>query len=172
MQAAVKKNIAYDLSRFDRRTVVREQVDRERAESRAKAKTVKKAKVKARPAISAFAVFSFLVCIAMVVLTLFSYVKLTELSDQSSKLKNELATMREETQMLEIEKNRKFSAEQIKAQAVDRLGMQKLDKSQITYLDLGQSDKVEILADTQLMGESNILAGIVSGFQRLVEYIN
>lgn len=171
-QAAVKKNVAYDLSRFDNRHMVREQVAKEKTEAKAKAKQV--AKAKTRPmVISGFAVFSYITCMALIVLTLFSYVKLTETSDQASKLQSTLDEMREETQMLEIEKNQKFSPETIKNEATTRLGMKKLDKSQVTYVNMEQGDKVEILSDNQILSDNNgIIAGIIDGFQWIVEYMN
>lgn len=170
MQAAVKTNVGYDLSRFDDRMSVRVRAGKERAEAKAKSKTQKACK--AKPAVSGFAVFSFMACIAMVLLTLFSYVQLTELSDTTMRLENELETLREENQLLEIENDRKFSAEKIKEEAVGRLGMQKLDKSQITYLDMGSGNRVEIPEGTQLMRDSEFIAGIVDGFRWIVEYIN
>lgn len=166
MQSAVKTNVAYDFSRFDTRVSVRDQINKDKA----KAKSKQTAKVK--PAVSAFAVFSFFACIGLVLLTLFSYVQLTELSDTAMSLQSELETLREENQMLSIENDQKFSAEKIKEEAVERLGMQKLDKSQITYLDMGSGNHVEIPQDTQVMRNSDFVAGIVSGFRWIVEYIN
>ncbi len=170
MQAAVKTKVGYDISRFDDRMSVRVRRGKADAEEKVKSKSKKAAKVK--PAVSAFGVFSFMACMAMVLLTLFSYVQLTELSDTTIRLQNELETLREENQLLEIENDRKFSAEKIKEEAVGRLGMQKLDKSQITYLDMGSGNHVEIMGGTQLMRESNVIAGIVNGFRWIVEYIN
>ncbi len=168
MQSAVKTNVAYDFSRFDTRVSVREQINKSNAKTKAKGKSAAKVK----PAVSAFAVFSFFACIGLVLLTLFSYVQLTELSDTAMTLQNELETLREENQLLSIENDQKFSAERIKEEAVERLGMQKLDKSQITYLDMGSGNRVEIPQDTQVMRDSDFVAGIVSGFRWIVEYIN
>lgn len=169
---AVRANVAYDLSRFDNRMVVREQVKAERDGAKAKAKGKKADKAKAKPAVSGFAVFSFLVAMAMIMCTLFSYVQLTELSDSAMQMKKELATLREENQMLQIEIDHKYSAEKIKEEAVDRLGMQKLDKSQITYLNMGSGNRVEIPQETQVLRDSQFIAGIVDGFRWIVEYIN
>jgi len=117
MQAVAKGKVGYDLSRFDDRISVRSQVNKEREATRAKNKTERAAVEKAKPAVSGFAVFSFIACIGLVVLTLFSYVQLTELSDATISLQNELETLREENQLLEIENSRKFSAEKIKEEA-------------------------------------------------------
>ena len=165
---AVGANVAYDFSRFDNRYTVREQVRKERTAEQAK----RQSGAKKKSAISGFSVFAFLVCMGLILVTLFSYVQLTELSDTGMKLRSQLRETQEEAQLLAIQRDQKYSVAQIKEEAESRLGMQKLDKSQITYLDLGASDHVEIIHNTQTMRDSHLVAGIVDGLQWIVSYIN
>ena len=171
MQTAVKRNVAYDLSRFDNRQVVREQVAKENtAEQRKKNPKKKEA---SRTCVSGFAVFSWILCMALLFMIIYSYVALTETADQLNKLQNKLDDMKEETQMLEIQKSQKYSSEQMQTIAVEQLGMQKLEKSQITYVNTQQGDRAEIIGnETILSGDSKFLAGIANGFHTFVEYIN
>ncbi|MEG2570549.1 MAG: hypothetical protein RSA70_03855, partial [Clostridia bacterium] len=85
----MKKEIAYDLSRFDNRHLVREQVARETRA--AEGKTKSKKCVKTKKCMSGFAIVSCVLCMGLVLATMFSYVALTETSDKAGKLKNELA---------------------------------------------------------------------------------
>ena len=169
MQAAVRENVAYDLARFDRRSKVRNAV---KEEEQAKAKAAAGTKAKAKANISAFAIFSFAISICLAVLMISSVVQLSQLSAASERMEKELTQLREENQLLEIENSRRLSSEKIKEEAEGRLGMQKLDKSQITYLDMGSGNRVEIPENTKLMRDSDIIAGIVGGFRWIVEYIN
>ncbi len=170
VQNALRREVAYDLSRFDNRHVVREQVAREKKETkRGKAKTVRAAK----PCVSAFAVLSWVLCMGLLTMIIYSYVALTENSDHASKLKSELASMKEETQMLEIQKNQKYGAAQLQQIAVDQLGMQKTQKSQITYVNTRAADRTEVMQPKNMLsGDSKLLAGIANGFRTFVEYIN
>lgn len=171
MQTAIKQGIAYDLSRFDNRHIVRQQLEKERSKS--KARTKPKERYRTKPCFSGFTIFSWIVCMGLLVMMLFSYVALTEVSDKSIKLKNKLADMKEQTQMLEIQKGQKFGSNQIQMVAVEQLGMQKIDKSQVTYVNTQQTDKVEVInQDGLAAGNSKILAGIANGFRTFLEYLN
>ena len=171
MQKALKREVAYDLSRFDNRHIVREQVARERANVKRKAKA--KPRVKAKPCVSGFAVLSWILCMGLLTMIIYSYVALTETSDQASRLKNELEGMKEETQMLEIQKSQKYGTSQMQQVAVEQFGMQKIEKSQVTYVNTQQADRAEVVEQTNMFsGESKLLAGIANGFRTFVEYIN
>ena len=79
MQAAIKKHVAYDLSRFDNRSIVREQVS--------KSKTRGEAKTRKRAVVSGFAVFCYLLFLGLTILTLYSYVALTETAHTAASLR-------------------------------------------------------------------------------------
>ena len=169
MQKALNYEVAYDLSRFDRRHTVREQVAREKVAEEKKVAS----RAKAKPVVSGFAVLSWILCMGLLVTIIYSYVVLTETAETANRLEKELADLREETQMLEIQKNQKYGSEQLQQIAVEQLGMQKIEKSQITYVNTNTGDHTEVAQPkTMFTGESKLLAGIASGFDTIVEYIN
>lgn len=158
MQAALKRDKTYDFVTTKSRT--RTSVRREETRTRA-------------PSISGFTVFAYLVCFALLLVTIFSYVKLTEVSDQTVRLKNQLEDLREKNQSLAISVEQRLSADQIKREATERLGMVALDKSQVVYINTQGNDQVEVLSGTQTMRDrSAVIAGLARGFQLFVEYLN
>ncbi len=167
MQQALNYAEAYDLSRFDRRTIQREKV--------AKEKSLKKAELakKSKPMVSFSAVVTWVLCMALLVMIAYSYMVLNEAADQVNQLQRELDTLREQTQMMEIQKSQKYGSEQMQKIAVEQLGMQKIEKSQITYVNTKSSDHTEIAqTKTMRVENSKVLAGIANGFNTIVEYIN
>lgn len=172
MPTATDSKVAYNLARFDNRTLVREQVERERAESRARAKSRAKVKgrVKTKPVVSGFGVFSCVIVFTMLLALLFSYVNLSEASDVSRKKDIELEKLREENRLLEINYNQRVGALNIRDYAVTRLGMSKIDKTQIIYVETPNADVFEVPEEKK--EETGVIAGLANGFSRVIEFIN
>ncbi len=167
MQQALNYAEAYDLSRFDRRTIQREKVAKEKSLKQAKAAENNK------PIVSLTAVATWLLCMALLVMIAFSYMKLNETSDRVNQLQRKLSDLNEQSQMMEIQINQKYGSEQLQKIAVEELGMQKIEKSQITYVNTKTSDHTEVAQSSTMRAEnSKILAGIANGFNTIVEYIN
>jgi hypothetical protein len=164
MPAAVQTQPLYDLSRFDRSARTAE------AEV-AKPRTAAKAAVSRKSAISGFSVFSAIVTFVMLAAVLFSYVSLTEASDKNRKSYKELESIREEIQMLEISKNQRMGAMQVRDWAVTKLGMSKIDKSQITYVSTTSGDRVEIVSEEK-RETPRFVTGLINGFSTIVEFVN
>ena len=165
MQSVVEKRIGYDLSRFDRRMVVREQVEKEQTAARNR----RRAQVKAKPIVSGFAVFSSVVVFLMLIALLFSHVSLNEAADINRQKREQLESLKEKNRMLEISCNQKIDEYQIREYAVTKLGMSKIDKSQITYVTTSGGDRFEVGKPKE---KSPFLSGIASGFSRMIEFIN
>ncbi len=164
MQAVIEKRTTYDLSRFDRTA--------KSAEKEAVAKKTKtRAKAARKTSISAFSVFSALVVFIMLTALLFSYVSLTEASDKNRKSSVELSELREEIQMLEISRNQRMGALQVRDWAVTKLGMSKIDKSQITYVTTSGGDRFEYGAEEKREAPK-LVTGLIKGFSTIVEFIN
>ncbi len=167
MQAVAEKKVAYDLSRFDRRMVVREQVEREKAAS-AKRTSARK---RTRPIISGFSVFCGVVVFVMLSTLLFSYVGLTETSDINRQKREMLEDLREQNQMLSISRDQRMGALRVRDYAVGKLGMSKIDKSQITYVTTSGGDRFEVVGNEN-ENQSKFVSGLVKGFSKIIEYIN
>jgi len=164
MQAVAEKNMAYDFSRFDRRTVIKEEVAKEKTRAKAKRKAM------TRPSISGFSIFSAVVVFVMLIALLYSYVNLTEASDINRQKRTVLEDLREENQMLEISRNQRMGVLQVRDWAVTKLGMSKIDKSQITYVSTSGGDRFEIGEEKQ--ENSKLVAGLAKGLSTVIEYIN
>lgn len=171
MSAATDSKIAYNLARVDRRVLVREQVEKERAEGRARTASRTKSRTKAKPVVSGFSVFSSVVVFTMLLALLFSYVNLSEASDISRKKENELAKLLEENQMLEINYNQRVGALKVREYAVTRLGMTKIDKSKIRYVETPNADVFEV-AESKEEQSTSLIAGLANGFSTIVEFIS
>lgn len=165
MQAVAQKKSAYDLSAFERRNVVSDRVRKERTA----AKTSSREKVKS--GVSGFAVFCGVLVFVTLVVLLYSYVNLTEASDLNHRRQTELENLREEVQMLEVSRNQRMGALQIRDWAVTKLGMNKIDKAQITYVSTSGGDRFEI-GEEKEQHTSKLVAGLVKGFSTVIEYIN
>ncbi len=162
MQAVVEKRTKYDLSRFDR------------SAENSSLRTVSKPRVAAAPVkksvISPFFIFSAIVAFVMATALIFSYVSLTEASDKNRRAKNELSELREEIQMLEISRNQRMSAMEVRDWAVGKLGMCKVDKSQITYVTTSGGDRFEYGEEKK--EAPRFITGLIKGFSTIVEFIN
>ncbi len=167
MQAVAGKSVAYDLSRFDRRTVVREQVQREKEASAKKTA----ARRKQRTVVSGFSVFCGVVVFVMLSALLFSYVRLTEASDINRQKREMLEDLREQNQMLTISRDQRMGTLQVRDYAVGKLGMSKIDKSQITYVMTSGGDKFEVI-EKEKAPQPKLVAGLAKGFSAIIEYIN
>lgn len=167
MQQALNYAEAYDLSRFDRRTIQREKVAKEKSLKKAKAAEQNK------PMVSFAAVLSWVLCMALLVMIAYSYMVLNETADQVNQLQRKRDALLEQSQMMEIQKSQKYGSEQIQKIAVEELGMQKIEKSQITYVNTKSGDHTEVAqTKTMRVENSKVLAGIANGFNTIVEYIN
>ncbi len=120
-----------------------------------------------------FTLCAYVVCFALLLAMIFSYVKLNEISDQSIRLQRELESLQEQNQLLSVQIGQRLGRDQIKQQAAERFGMVTLSKDQVTYVNTNNTDTVEIISETQLLRDrSQIVAGLARGFRWLVEYIN
>ena len=161
MQAVIEKTATYDFSRFDRTAEAGKKAD----------VATKKTKQKTRVHISGFSVLSALIVFVMLTALLFSYVSVTEASEKNRRTREEVENLREEVQMLEIERNQRMGALQVRDWATTKLGMSKVDKSQITYVTTAGGDKFEY--GTEEKRETpKIVTGLIKGFSTVVEFMN
>lgn len=162
MQAVIEKPTTYDLSRFDRTA---------EAGKKTAVATKKKTKQVSRVHISGFSVLSAIIVFVMLTALLFSYVSVTEASEKNRRTHEEVESLREEVQMLEIERNQRMGALQVRDWATTKLGMSKIDKSQITYVTTSGGDKFEYGAEEK-RETPKIITGLIKGFSTVVEFMN
>ena len=162
MQAVIEKPTTYDLSRFDRTA---------EAGKKTAVATKKKTKQVSHVHISGFSVLSAIIVFVMLTALLFSYVSVTEASEKNRRTHEEVENLREEVQMLEIERNQRMGALQVRDWATTKLGMSKIDKSQITYVTTSGGDKFEYGAEEK-REMPKIITGLIKGFSTVVEFMN
>ncbi|MBR5479022.1 MAG: cell division protein FtsL [Clostridia bacterium] len=170
MQTAITFDSKYDFARFD--TSMKSE-PKTKKKAKAEVKVKEEAPAKSKPIISGFALVAWIVCMALFFGIIYSYMRLNEVSAHVSNLQNEIQTIREENQMLEIEKEQMYGSQRLQEIAVNQLGMQKIQKSQITYVNTNAGDYTEIAQSrTMKNGDSTLIAGIARGFNLFIEYIN
>lgn len=153
---AKTNNLAYDYSAYDREE---ENVGR-RIKHRvnpAEKKTSGGAKALA-VAVAAFALFCSMI---------YGRVELTSLYTQQSELEAELAQLTNENISLESELAQKTGLTKVEEYAENELGLQKLDKSQIEYVEVEKETVAEVVTPE----DTNIFVKIKRWFSDVLEYI-
>ena len=90
-------------------------------------------------------------------------------SNQKIKLDKELLELQSENTYLKAQQDKILSLAVVEQKAINELGMMKMDKSQIEYVDLSSPDKVEIAHTSVNM--SNIFSKLATSLSALLEYI-
>ena len=91
----------------------------------------------------------FTIFFAMVGSIIYSQLELNELNTALQKVDKQLSTAQSEYVQLQMASASKASTADVEKYAVNVLGMQKLDASQIEYIRLNESDKIEVSAQNE-----------------------
>lgn len=111
-------------------------------------------------------------CVFAVLLAIvFSYMQLSALTNQNDKLKTRIATLQSEENALSAKKEQLYNLTYVEQYAKDVLGMVKLDKSQIVYMELAGGDRMEVTQTSAGHG-SAFWKNIVRSFSAVLEYLN
>lgn len=140
------ESVAYDLSRFDNRRIVREALaneavvtpDMPRAHTRAKAKT--ETKVKPFIRLTPFSIVSYVVIIALVLMIVMNYMTLNEIAVDTSRMQKELTQLESDGAKLLVEYERAMNVGDLAAKAT-AAGMYSPGADQVGYVDISRSDK-------------------------------
>lgn len=110
-------------------------------------------------------------CVFAVLMFIVSnYVELSQLATENSRLKDELAQLVDMEKTLEAKQEQIFNLEEIENKAKNELGMIKMDKTQICYLELQSPDKLSTAnADEEV---PQIVQNAIRGLNIVVEYLN
>lgn len=152
-------NVAYDLSRFDRRRVVREAVEQERLEAQEMRKPVHAPMPKAK--ISYMTILSYIAAAAMAAVMLMSFVNLLELTDMTATKKKELEVLQNENIRLNAEMEKRYSLGDIESYATNTLGMVKADRSQVEYIELDSPDTIRMMTPEDNDNKAYSVSGLV-----------
>lgn len=127
-----------------------------------------RARVREQQSVSVFAVAGFAAATMLCILVLFSYVRLTELSDSVISLRSQLSVLKAEEASLLAKYESTFDLASIEEAALAG-GMRKPQSSQIYYLDLSGPDKA-VVYDAEKKGLSVLLSSLGKGFYTAMEY--
>ena len=110
-------------------------------------------------------------CVFAVLMFIVSnYVELSQLATENSRLKDELTQLVDMEKTLEAKQEQIFNLEEIENKAKNDLGMIKMDKSQICYLELQSPDKLSTAnADEEV---PQLVQNAIRGLNIVVEYLN
>lgn len=110
-------------------------------------------------------------CVFAVLMFIVSnYVELSQLSTENSRLKDELAELADMEKSLNAKQEQLFNLEDIEEKAKNELGMIKMDKSQICYLELQSPDKLSTASADEEVPQ--IVQSAIRGLNIVVEYLN
>lgn len=112
------------------------------------------------PGFLAFAVIS-----GIVGTFVYGQVQLTELTDALNKETKVLNENQSVYTQMKMRSDSRFSLEKIEKYATQTLGMQKIDQSQVTPVELSKGDKSEVL---QKSGQGGLLARLKEAINRLL----
>ena len=110
-------------------------------------------------------------CVFAVLATVvFFNMQVAELTAQNGALKAQLSELKDQEQFLNAKKERMYNLSYVEDYAKNVLGMVKLDKADINYVELSGEEKVSAAAPVQ--NDSQVLAGISRTFNVVLEYLN
>ncbi|MEA5038891.1 MAG: cell division protein FtsL [Clostridiaceae bacterium] len=116
--------------------------------------------------------FVVMTCVFTVLLAVvFSYMQLAQLTNQNDKLRTQIADLQSEENALSAKKEQIYNLAYVEDYAKNVLGMVKLDKSQIVYVDLRQDDQMIVAKASESRG-AQFWKDIVRSFSAVLEYLN
>lgn len=111
------------------------------------------------------------VCFFAVLITIITLnMKTAELAAENSRLNAQKEALIAEEKSLNAKKEQMYNLEFVEDYAVNVLGMVKMDRSNITYVELSNEERVRIAEPEK--NDSAILSGISRTFNILLEYLN
>ncbi|MBQ7625048.1 MAG: hypothetical protein IJS65_07225 [Clostridia bacterium] len=114
--------------------------------------------------------FIALCIFAALTVIIFENMKVTELSTQNSRLKSEITELNENAKMLNARIERKYNLSYVEDYAKNVLGMVKLDKDDIKYVELSNADRITVREPEE--NTSELVQGISKSFNIVLEYLN
>ena len=116
---------------------------------------------------NAIAVIGAIIVLALLSAMIYGKVEISSLYTQRTELETQLAQLQSENVSLESELAQKTSMTKVEEYAKNELGLQKLDKSQIEYVEVESDNTAQIVQSD----DSNIFVKIKRWFSSALEYI-
>lgn len=150
-------NLAYDYAAYD---------SDEANLPKPKIKHKRNLKIQPKAAFAIKITISVFIGLALLCSFVFGQVELSEIYSEQSSLTEELSKLQDENLSLESELESRTGLTQVEEYAEKNLGLQKLDKSQIEYVEV-ENDSVAEVVETE---DDNIFVSIKKWFKSVLEY--
>lgn len=154
---AKTNNLAFDYAVYDEQELARSRKIKHRLNAEAGNKRI------TTVGIISLALVALVIMCSMI----YGQVELSSLYAQQSQMRNELALLNDENISLKSEIDSKTGLVKVEEYAEKELGLQKLDKSQIEYVEVEKETIAEVI-DTD---NTNVFVKITRWFSDVLEYI-
>ena len=160
---AVYGNVAYDLNALPEREYEEQPKEQRRAKAQAYSVT------KPVQGISLFAAAGFLAFAVIMVFVLLARVQLTQISDETARIETRIMQLSEEEARLKIKYESTFNLTEIEEYATKKLGMMRQGSDGVTFLEMTNVDREEILAADEA-SNTGFFSGFKDFLSSLLEY--
>lgn len=154
---AKMNNLAYDYSAYDRQLYTEERKIKHKQNT---------ALLRRRNSLARF-IGTAVVAMTLMFLMIYGKVELSSLYDKQAQMEIELAQLINENISLESELATKTGLSKVEEYAENELGLQKLDKSQIEYVEVEKDTYAEVIEPEN----ENVFVKIKNWFSDALEYI-
>ena len=101
---------------------------------------------------------------------IYGNMRLNELTSQNDRLKDQLAELQNQGTILDTKKDQKYNLSYVEQRAKSDLGMVKLDKSAIQYVEIPNPESTLVTPGTSVTSE--LLGSVGKSLSIVVEYLN
>ena len=140
-------------------------------EERRQPTPARRVRVRAKTEIAPLAVLGLVATVGMLILVVFSYVRLYEATAEVGRLNEELAALSQEQQALTSEYEGKIDLAAIEQRARE-LGMVQPTDAATVYLNLSGTDRAEVLSEESPGLLESVIGAFKSSVESLVSYLS
>lgn len=150
-------SLAYELRDFEERHMKRSRQPVQQTRRR----TAPKARTLALPNISVFAVAAFATLMILLLMVVYSYMQLNEITTANSRMQKQIAALETEQAKLDTALEQRMSLKELEERALE-LGMVKPEGNQVQWFDLSGEDHAVVVENSG--GWLQDLGDTISGF--------
>ena len=162
-----QNSVGSDLSRFDERPEVQQarRMDEKKAPARRK-------RTAARPRVNPISLALAALAAVMAAALIYSYMRLTVLNDQIAQVRTELTEVSNEGVLLKTQYESRYDLTQIEDYAVKELGMTKMDRSQVEYVEIGNPDTIVRSGSGTTSGRRSLAAAFTRRINAILAFLS
>ena len=168
-EAMTYGNVAYDLGRAvpDYDLPARERIEKERVSNRVSDRAASREKAQAKQGVSLFSAIGFVIVAVLMVFVLLGNIRLTEISYSMKETRSRIAALEQERDQLGVKYETTFNLNELRAYAIENLGMTEAGAVQTISIANVSEDKAVILDGATREG---VISKAASFLTSLLEY--